>query len=326
MQFIPFSKEYLPHIIRLLEPGVENVDNLLPFYSEQFAAYSGPGDACLLLKSEEQLLVCVHLIAGGEGRYILRLGKADDLDESYWHNVWHQCCATIGELVSAPVTVQTLIEAESPLAGKLNEIGFSQVRELVEMSYSLDKLPATTTQMEGFSMVSLKQAPELAPKWIELFNQGMSGVYGIPPWDHAQFERRRQAPGFKPERWQLGYSNGQPLVALYHEPRDVEIGDARLYLTTINRSKSFTRKVLYDVLAVLKEQQLSQVNMLFDTQNQATNLMFKLAGFEPRRKYYLLEAAATASQAAATSDTDADLPEIDGFYGRSFHNFSSQKK
>lgn len=299
MEVIQYRKEFLPQVIRLFYPEDERIDGRLPFFQQLFALYQpAPEQSCLLLKGTDRLLACVHLVPlTGVQPDLLYADIAVDsaLLPEQWDSLWQRCLELARSLVSGASVLRTAARESSAL---LELSGFKVVGEQVEMHVSLGSLPPIPERSDGFSVVSLADAPHRQQAWLNLFNQGLAAFYNQQPMDLSCLERLQGTPGYDGNAFRLGLEGEEVVAALYYWVTDGERGLVRINAPSSGGSgRTFGRRMLKETLNYLDQKGFKEAILYTDTASQATNLLYKMLGFLPQGKIKIMECQLPAVQA-----------------------------
>ena len=294
-EVVQYSNEFLPHVIRLFSPKSTKIDGQLNYFRQLFALYyPGPEQSCLLLKGSDRLLACAHLASLQQiqpGLVYVNLGVDPDLAPDMWKAFWSRCCDLAKTIVKDSPLLRTVV-GEKAIPIYLETVGFQVTREQVELHAPLGGLPPVQGSANDFEVVSLAEQPEQLAQWLDVFNQGLTVFWDIPPLDTASFQRLRETPGFDPSAFRLGIGGGEPAAALFYSVMDSNSGMVRINAAATasgQRSEGYGRRMIKDALNHLEKQGFSMAVIYTDAANQATNLLFKMLGFRPACTLKILE-------------------------------------
>jgi len=245
-EVIRFRKEFLPHVVRLFSPNLPRVDARINYFQQLFAmGQPGPEQTCLLVKGKDRLLACANLVSLDKVQRDLiyvKLAVDRDLTVGMWEDFWGQCLDLAKTLVSGTPVLR--IEAREDLPAYLQESGFKTVREQVELHARLGNLPAVQAATDDFEVVSLADRPDLEGAWLDVFNNGLSVFWDIPPLSAGSFQRLRSLPGYDASAFRLGLGGGEAVTALFYSILDSEQKTVRINAaatSTGKRSKGYGR-------------------------------------------------------------------------------------
>src|SRR5690554_737002 len=327
-EIVRYSNEFLPHIIRLLSPGVQ-ADGQLDYYRQLFALHKpDPPQACLMVKGSDRILAFTHMASMEHirpGLVNLTLAVDSQLSAADWNSFWRKCCQLASQNVQARPIFQLAVQGKVPLF--LEKLGFVPVRTELELQADLGTLPPVQKpEPEEFRVISLAENPQLESQWLDLFNRGLTVFWDVPPLDAVSLQRLRQTPGFDPAAFRLGMGDGEPVTANFYSVIDSNLGIVRINAAATpsgKRSRGYGRWMIKDTLNHLEEQGYKTVIIYTSAANQATSLLFKMLGFKPTGKIQILEwsgGGATESlagkEAAATQEelqADAGSAQADFF-------------
>ncbi|MGI6366128.1 MAG: GNAT family N-acetyltransferase [Bacillota bacterium] len=292
-EVINYRREFLPHIIRLFSPGIARVDGRLAYFLQLFSLYQpSPEESCLLVKGEDKLLACAYLVTLGgiqENLVYANIAVDRDLPSEDWAALWGRCQELARNLASGPPILRLAVGEHLPLP---EEQGFQVVREYVELHARLGVLPPVQEGTDDFHVLSLAEAPHLQQAWLDIFNQGLTVFYDIPPINAATFQRLHGAPGYDGTAFRLGLAGDEPATALFYSVLDSNQGLVRINAAATpsgKRSRGFGRRMLKETLNHLEQEGYKEAIIYTDSANQATNLLFKMLGFSPRGKVRVVE-------------------------------------
>lgn len=347
-EIIFYRKEYLPRVIRLFHPEVEQVDGWIPHYQQLFSLYQpDPEQSCLLLRGADKLLACAYFVSLEklQPNLLYAYIQADRaLPRGEWNVFWQRCLELAQSLVPGAPVLRTAAKENSNIQATW---GFRVVREQVEMRAALGNLPPVQERAENFSVVSLADAPHYQQSWMEIFNQGLSVFYNLPPFDLPCLERLQSAPGYDGAAFRLGLVEEEALAALFYWVLDADLGLVRINAPASSsggRGRGFGRRMLKETLNHLEHRGFTQAVLYADAASQATSLLYKMLGFTPQGKIKIMEyqvsparvEVAATKEAGARRDearepvrepagNEADHSEEQGFFPAA-HSFYERRK
>lgn len=301
---IQYRKEYLPQVIRLFAPAVERVDGRQAFYQQLFSLHRPPPEqSCLLLGAAKEILACVHFasLEGVQPNLLYaNIAVANAISPADWDSFWQRCLELAKSLVPRSPLIRTAIPENS---GRQETWGFQPIREQIELYAALAELPPIHERADSFRVVSLADAPHLRQRWIDTFNQGLSAFYSLPPIDLPCLQRLESTDGYSGEAFRLGLQDDEAVAALFYQAIDTNLGLARIYAPASasgGRGRGFGRRMLKETLNHLEQAGFKEAVLLADSASQATNLLYKMLGFQPRARIKILEYQLAPAQAAAS--------------------------
>ena len=332
-----YQRNFLPGVIRLFNPSIERVDGQLPFFQQLFSLYQPPPEeSCLLLKGADKLLACAYLISLNELQPNLlyaHIAFDSALSWEEWDPFWQRCLGLGRSMVSNTPVLRTAATETSALY-KMS--GFKIVREHIIMRTSLDNLPPGTESDDAFAVVSLAQAPHQQQSWLDTFNQGLSAFYDLQPFDDSCLQRLKAAPGFDGDAFRLGLVEEAAVAALFYWLLDENLGLARISIPASpsgSRGRGFGRRMLKDTLNHLKQRGVREAIIYTDAANQATNLLYKMQGFNPQETIKVMECQVPPLQTEALPEPVKKetpprqaAPLDQGFFTAAHSAFEPKKK
>lgn len=295
-EIIRFSNEFLPHVVKLFHPDLPAADARLDYFRRMFALYQpAPEQSCLLIKGKDRLQACAYLAAMEPiqpGLVYVNLALDKYLTDEDWQPFWAQCIELAKTIVSAPPLIRIAL-AGSEIPELIKSSGFALVREQNELHAPLGQLPPVQADEFGdFKVVSLAELPELEHQWLEIFNQGLSVFWDMPPLNGDSLQRWRKINGYDPSAFRLGIDSNEPVTALFYSVLDTSQGIVRINAAatpSVKRSKGYGRRMLKDALNHLEGLGYKTAITYTDASNQATNLLFKMLGLRPAGTVKILE-------------------------------------
>lgn len=316
-EIIRYSNEFLPHVVRLFYPNSEKVDARLDYFRHQFALYQpSPEQSCILLKEKDRLSACAYLTSLDKiqpGLVYMHLAVDRDIPMEQWPDFWERCTALAREIVPTPPILRIAFSGDA-IPPILQERGFKLVREQSELHAELDQLPPMQADSEDFSVVTLGEQPEAEDKWLQVFNQGLTVFWDIPPLDRDTLKSFRRLPGFDFSAFRLGVANGEPSAALFYSVIDSSEGIVKINAAATPsslRSKGFGRRMIRDTLSDLGANGYKTAVIFTDVGNQATNLLFKMLGFKPCGSVKILESRDSAARQPEPAAVQPETPEAE---------------
>lgn len=307
-EVVRYTREFLPHLVRLFCPRADNIDIPMNFIRCQFAAH---GEHCLLLKGESSLSAVAQLVSLDSvqpGLVYVNLAWGDQITGGDFHRLLSATYSLARELVPDP---RLRITATSNQAEFLSDWGFAPERELTELVVDATQVPPQEEDDADYRVISLADDSRLWDPWIDVFNQGIAGLWDHPKADREQIDRMLKVQGLDLHGWRLGLAGDEPVNAIYYQA--VGSGAARIAAAATpfaQRSKGYGRRLLRNLLLYLGEKGFNRASLATDMQNQATILLFKLQGFKPAGQLRVIECSKLPELAP-----DMTLPEQpDGFY------------
>ncbi len=308
-----FSKNYLPHVVRLFFPDVERADSRLDYFNQQLACLDN-GQAALILKDDTSLRGFAHLMALHRDRVFVNLALAKELEQPHWELFWNRCAQVAEEIAGGDLVIQTVIRQNALEQHFLSSAGFQESYGLVEFASNLEH-EVEYDPGADFTVVSLAEAPDMEPQWIDLFNQGITPAWNQPPFSPEILEKRRGAPGFIPEGFRIGLVDGQPTCVLLYQLTDKDKGIVSIHTaatTSQKRGRGFGRLLLKETLNHLKEKGYAGALCLAESRSHATTLLLKMLGFKPAGNLALWEYNLAAGTTERPVEQPAEeLPEPD---------------
>lgn len=285
-EIIKFSKEFMPHVVRLFYPDVDKVDARLSYFTQMFTIYEpSPEQSCLMLKGKDRLMACAYLTSFEKmkpGLVYVHLAVNKDLPAEQWSEFWERCVDLAGDFTSSKPIFRLFCGGQD-IPPILRDCGFNPIREQIELQAQLDQLPPVQGgDTEDFKIVTLADQPDAEATWLDIFNQGLTVFWDISAFDSETFFKLRKLPGFDFSAFRLGYANGEPIAALYYTVIDINLGVVRINAAATpsnRRSKGFGRRMIRETLIDLRAQGYKTAVIYTDSANQATNLLYKMLGF-----------------------------------------------
>ncbi len=313
-QVEPFSKNYLPHVVRLFFPDLERADSRLDYFNQQLACLDN-GQAAFILKDENSLRGFAHLMAVQRDRVFISMALARELDQEQWEIFWNKCAAVAGEIAGGDLVIQTLTTQNGPEQQFLESAGFKESYGLVEFASGLEQ-NVEYDPGEDFTVTSLAESPDLETQWIEMFNQGITPAWNQPPFTSGMLEKRRKTPGFIPEAFRLGLVDGQPTCVLFYQLVDKNEGIVSIHTAATasqRRGRGFGRLLLKETLLHLREKGYKKALCMAESRSHAITLLFKMLGLKPETNFMLWEHPLPAGIQQPPSEEPAEeLPEQPG--------------